>query len=177
MMHFNRKILIIFLVILVSGCRVETKNDDLVLQIYFSPSHHENWSWAAATEMLFDYHGIYYSQADLVDLSNYYFAYNEPSIHDISWMFWALDGLDSYVTGTLSFGEIKAQLRQGNPILLQYGPYYKGRYLVVHGYDYSGHVYIHEPGYGTRLIQYDELLNRYFSGRNYYWEYSLILEH
>jgi len=177
MKGFNKKILLVLVVILVSGCRVETKNDDFILQIYFTPSHHENWSWAASTEMLFDYHGLYYSQADLVDFSDYYFSYSSPSIHDISWLFWDLGGIDSYVTGTLSFGEIKAQLKQGNPILLQYGSYYNGQYIVIHGYDYSGHVYIHEPGYGTRLVHYDDLFFHHFSGRGRYWESSLILVH
>lgn len=165
------------IVILVSGCRVETKNDDVVLHLFFSPSHHESWNWAAATEMLFDYHEIYYSQADLVGLSDYYFDYTTPSINDISWMLWVLADMDSYVTGTLSFSEIKAQLNQGNPILLQYGSYYDGRYLVVHGYDHNGRVYIHEPGYGTRVVNYDDLYSRYFAGSHYYWESSLIISY
>lgn len=175
MNSFNKAAILILLVIFVSGCRVETRDDDLVLQLYFSPSHHESWSWAASTEMLFDYHGIYYSQSELIDFSLDYFSYTSPSIYDISWLFWIVGGLDSYVTGTLSFAEIRTQLNLGNPILLQYGSYYNERHLVVHGYDRNGYVYIHEPVYGTRVIHYDDLFNRYLSGRDYYWESSLIL--
>lgn len=176
MNFLNKKIVLLFAVILLAGCRVETRNDDLVLQIYFSPAYHESWSWAASTEMLFDYYGIYYSQADLVDASVDYFGYTNPSIDDISWLFWIIGGLDSHVTGTLSLNDIKAQLMQGHPVLLQYGSYFSGRFIVVHGYDNNHHLYIHEPGYGTRVIHYDELFNRRFYGKNYYWEASLIFK-
>lgn len=175
MKSLNPKILIMLVVILVSGCRVETRDDDFVLQIYFTPTYHEHGSWAAASEMIFDYHGIHYSQSDLFHWSADYFGYSEPSIYDISWMFWLLSDLDSEVAGILSFGDIKAELKRGNPILLQYGSYYGGQYIVVHGYDYSGHVHIHEPGYGTRVVHYDELFHRSFSGGDYYWDASLIV--
>ncbi len=177
MLGFNKLFILGFMLIMMSGCRVETHSENFVLDIHFIPAYEEQWGWAAATAMVFRHQGIYYHQADLVDYQYHYFGYRKPSINDISWLLWDLGGLDSYVTSTLTFGEIRSQLNQGKPILLQYGAYYSGHVLVLHGYDHQGHVYIHEPGYGTRVMHYDDLYYRYFQGSGRYWESSLILEH
>ncbi len=132
MYRFNKIALLGLFFIVVSGCHVESQSEDFVLQIDFMPSYDEHRNWAAATAMVFDYHDIYYTQADLIEFSYNYFGYNNPSIDDISWLFWDLGGIDSYVTGTLLFREIRSQLSKGNPILLQYGSYYSGHLLVIH---------------------------------------------
>ncbi|MFT7186441.1 MAG: hypothetical protein ACI84K_001841 [Pseudohongiellaceae bacterium] len=175
MYRINKISLLILIFILVSGCRVETQTEDVVLHLSFATSQDEHRGWAAATAMVFNYRERYYSQAHLVEFSDNYFGYESPSIDDISWLFWELGGLDSYVTGPLMFGEIRSQLNEGNPILLQYGGYYGGHYLVLHGYDNQGNVYIHEPGYGTRVMHYDDLYYRFFHNEGHYWESSLIL--
>jgi len=176
MHRFNRSVFLVIVLILLSGCHVETHPDDFILKIDFTTSHHEYRGWAAATEMLLSYHDIYYSQEDLFDYRFHYSDYGTPSIYDVSWLLWDLAGLDSYVTGNLSFGEIKYQLHRGNPVLLQYGGYFSGNFLVLHGYDHLGHVYIHEPGYGTRIVHYDDLYYWFFHNVGQYWESSLILE-
>lgn len=171
----NRITLLMLICIFVTGCRVETESRDFVLKVDFAPTYHDHPSWAAAAAMVFDYHDRYYTQTDLIDFSRYYFGYTHPSIDDIGWLFWDLIGLDSDVTGSLTFRDIRSQLNRGNPVLLQYGDYYRGHFLVLHGYDSNGHVYIHEPGYGTRIIHYDDLYYRTFHGEGHYWESSLIL--
>ena len=175
MYRINKIVLLVLIFILVSGCRVETHSEDFILNLSFTPSYDEYSDWAAATAMVFNYHDRNYSQAYLVEFSDNYFGYGSPSIDDIGWLFWALGGLDSYVTGTLSFGEIRSQINEGNPVLLQYGGYYSGHFLVLHGYDSEGNVFIHEPGYGTRLIRYDDLYYCFIHGAGHYWESSLLL--
>jgi hypothetical protein len=160
---------------LVSGCNVETRSGGNVLRISFSPGSYEHGSWAAATAMVFDFHNIYVSQEDIVDFRYYYYGNGDVEISDISWLLWGLGGIDSRLTGTLSFQEIRFYIDSGNPILLQYGDYYNGHYSLLHGYDDRGHIYIHDPDYGTRVIHYDDLYFRKINGLEYYWESSLII--
>lgn len=173
----NLKIAALSLLIIgLSGCHVETRHHphDFSLEIYFTPTHQDHWGWAATTTTVFDYYGIYYTQADLVDFHYHHYHYSNPSIDDLSWILWDLGGIDSHVESTLSFSEIKHEIDLGNPIYLHYGGYYSGHFLLVYGYDHRGHVYLHDPGYGTRVVHYDELFYQYFHGAGHYWEASLI---
>jgi len=161
---------------LVSGCKVETQSDSNVLKISFSPSNHEHWSWPAATSMVFDFLNLDYSQDDIVDFHYYHYGDSDVSTNDISWLLWDLGGIDSHLTGTLSFREIRSHINSGNPVLLHYGDYYSGHYVLLHGYDDNGHIYLHDPNYGTRVIHYDDLFYQEFYDLGYFWASSLIIK-
>jgi Peptidase_C39 like family len=165
----------LLMIVVISGCRVESHDDGFVLDVYYSPAHKEHAEWAAATSMLFNYHNVYYTQDELIYYQYHYANYDTPSLADISWFLFDLAGLDSYITGSLTFSEIRYNIDHGKPILLQYGGYYSGHILVLHGYDQQGYVYIHEQGYGVRVLHYDDLYYRYFHNAGYFWESSLVL--
>jgi len=174
----NRIIQITFLaltLVLVSGCKVETRPDNHVLRVSFSPAHFDDWGWAAATAMVFDFNDTYYSQTEVVDYHYYHYGYDDVSINDISLLLWEIGGIDSYITGTLSFREIRTHINSGNPILLHYGDYYNGQYMLLHGYDDNGYIYLHDPDYGTRIIHYEDLFLQEFYGLGNYWSSSLII--
>ena len=174
----NQKIQIIFLALilaLVSGCKVETRSDDHVLRVSFSPAYFDDWGWVAATAMVLDFHNTYYSQAEIVNYHYDHYGYDDVSIIDISLLLWELSGIDSRLAGTLSFREIRSHINSGNPILLHYGDYYNGHYVLLHGYDDNRHIYLHDPAYGTRVIHYDDLYLHELNGLGYYWSSSLII--
>lgn len=176
MSQIKKLTLLSLMVILLSGCHEQSHHtDDFSLEIYFTPSDHDDWGWSASTSMLFDYRGLSISQADLVDFHYYYSGYHTPSIDDIQWLLWDLGGLDSDITGTLTFSDIRFSLDEGSPLLLHYGDYFSGHFVVVYGYDHLGHIYIHDPDYGTRIIHYDDLYTLKFHGISHYWESTLIL--
>ncbi len=161
--------------VLVSGCKIDTQPETNVLRISFVSAKHDHWDWAAATKMIFKYNNIYYSQNDIIDYHEYRYGYGDVSIDKISWLLWDLGSIDSLLTGTLSFHEIRSNIDSGNPILLHYGNSYDGRYMLLHGYDDNGYVYLHAPYYGTRIIYYDDLFYRELRGLGYYWVSSLII--
>jgi hypothetical protein len=185
-----RSIQILFIVVVVAfatGCRVETYSDgysnhdadgspdNYVLQISYQPVDSQYSGWAAVTAMLFDFHHMHYSQTDVVDFHYFLFGHDSASIDEINWLLWDLGDVDSAVTGTLSFDAIRAEINSGNPVLLQYGDYYEEHYMVLHGYDENGYVYLHDPAYGTRVVYYGDLYDRYFEGTQYHWVASLTL--
>lgn len=175
-MHRTIQIVILSLTLaMTSGCNIENRSEDHVLRISFAPAYHEQWGWAAATTMVFDYYSFYYSQADLVDYHDYYYGYGSVSIDKISRLLRDLGGINSLVTGTLSFRDIRSHINSGNPILLHYGDYYSGHYVLLHGYDNNGYLYLHEPDYGTRVIHYDDLFTKQIYGQGVFWTSSLII--
>jgi hypothetical protein len=176
MKRLTKVLVLLTLIFSLSACHVTTYPQRQILEIEFD-YHPQQSNWAAATKTIFEYHGFYYTQADLVDYHYRYVHSDIPSIDDISWILWDLAGIDSYVSSTLSRRDLTSEIDRGNPILIQYGAYYSGHYLVIYGYDSDGYYYIHEPGYGTRLLRYDDLDHHYFQGHGYYWESSLILDY
>ncbi|MFT6029922.1 MAG: hypothetical protein ACI8O8_001663 [Oleiphilaceae bacterium] len=175
-MNKTTQITLLSLIIsLVSACTLETRSEDNILRISFTPSHQENWSWAATTAMIFNHHNTDYSQNDIIDYYDYHYGYDEVSINEISWLLWDLAGIDSYLTGTLSLREIQTHINSGQPILLFYGDDYNGRYVLLHGYDDNGYLYLHEPEFGTRVIHYNSLYSLSFNNLAYYWSSSLLI--
>lgn len=175
MKHISKIIMLICISTLISGCHVSSHPRSHILKIDFS-TYQEDRTWATATEAIFKHYGLYYSYTDLLDYQYVYLDSGTPTVDDIDWILWDLGWLDSYVTGTLSRSDISYQLQKGNPILLQYGDYYDSHYLLIYGYDGHNHVYIHEPGYGTHRVHYDDLYYHHFHGRGHYWESSLIID-
>lgn len=175
MLRLSKVISSLLMIAVISGCRVESHSDELVLDVYYTPAREEHWGWAAATAMLLSYHNISYSQTEIAYHQYDYFERNNPSLDDISWLLWGLADLDSYVTGTLTLSAIRSHIDRGTPILLQYGDYYSDHILVLYGYDQRGHVYIHEQGYGTRVLHYNDLYYHYFHNTGHYWESTLVL--
>lgn len=177
MKSINKAAVLIAITMLISGCHITSQQGSYILEIETTPYRESDSSWARATEIILRHHQLYYSQQDLLDYQYVYLdTESTPTIDDISWLLWDLGGLDSYVSGTLSLIKIRSQLRQGSPVMLQYGPYYSGHYLVIYGYDDHDRVYIHEPGYGTRVIHYTDLYYQRFHGKGHYWESSLLIE-
>ena len=173
-----RTIHIIFLVLvaaIVSGCQVETYPSAHVLHIPFSLHSNDHSGWAASTKMVLHYRGLSYSQEEIIDYHQYYTHSRSATIDEISWLLWELGDIESVVTGTLSFAEIQSHIDLGEPVILQYGDYYDGHYVVLHGYDDDGYVYIHEPYFGTSVIHYEDLYHRYFHGKSQHWSSSLIV--
>ena len=161
---------------LVSACSVETRTGENILRISFTPSYDEHRDWAATTLIIFNYHHMpNYSQNDIIDYYDYHYGYNDTSINEISWLLWDLAGIDSHVTGTLSLREIRSQINFGQPILLFFEGDYDGRYMLLHGYDDNGYVYLHEPGFGTRVVHHNSLSPLRINNRAHYWTASLLI--
>lgn len=161
---------------LLTACTLETRTEENILRISFTPSYHENWDWVATTLMIFNYHqSAYYSQSDIVNYYDYHYGYDNVAINEVSWLLWDLAGIDSQLTGTLNVREIRTHINSGEPILLFYGTDYDGKYLLLHGYDDSGYVYLHEPGFGTRVVHYNSLHSLRINNHLYYWTASLLI--
>ncbi len=171
------RLCLIATIIVLAGCRVTTTgNDYYVLDMQHSHSPSSYASWVSTTYTTLHYYGFPYSYTEILYEYEYYYGSLYPSLYDLSWLLWDLGGIESGITGALSFEELRLSINQGHPIWINYGSYNYGRLVMVYGYDKRGRVYVYEPGYGVRVMHYDSLRTWTVSGNVYYWEYSLLIE-
>lgn len=163
-------------IIAVSGCRVTTSDNQFVLDMHYSnpPTSHANW--VSTTYTTLHYYGFPLSYAEIEYEYEYYYGSPYPSLYDLSWLLWDLGNIESGITGWLSLEELRLSINRGHPVWINYGSYNNGHLLMVYGYDIWGRVYVYEPGFGVRIIDYDSLSTRTVRGVVYYWEYSLLFE-
>ncbi len=177
MQNTIRLLLLTCSVFLLSACHEVEHSDREVLEISYQSPYNASYHWTASLNMIFAYYRFSYSQPDILDYYHYSTNTFDIYLHDIGWLLWELGDLDSDIIGTLTKAELYYELNQGKPVLLHYYDDFglNDKYIVIHGHDHHGHFYLHEPGYGTRLVHYNDLFSYSSNGKRFYWESSILI--
>lgn len=132
-----------------------------VLSVPLVTQQTQVWCWAAAAEMLFRYHGMGYTQCEVL---SFLFQFNccgfpnacaiTATVPQIQQTLFAFGGLSSRVVGPLSLQGVRAEIDANRPFIVTYQGSFVGHVVVIYGYDDEGNVYIRDPFYGSFVVPY-----------------------
>ncbi len=151
----------------------------VVLPVQYRGQQTQVWCWAATSEMVLAYHGVYVSQCQILS------AWMQTdccvpnpmceagaSLPVIQGTLSHFGGLGSYIAGALSYDQVRSEIDAGRPMIVAYSGSFTGHVVVIYGYDPTlGTVLIHDPYFGSFNVQYGNSFNY---GGTMYWYQTIV---
>ncbi|MGD2067570.1 MAG: C39 family peptidase [Gemmatimonadota bacterium] len=175
-------VLAVGLAVTVSACDSSIFSSDgpsdapVVLSVPYRAQQTQVWCWAATSEMVLAYYDVNIPQCEILSawMQTNCCVVNPvcertASLQVMQGTLNYFGGLESYISGALTFDQVRTEIDAGRPLILAYSNSFAAHVVVLYGYDpRNASVYVHDPYFGSFNPPYGSSFN--YGGTMYWYQ-------